>query len=297
MNATDRKQKGLCVVVFSVLPQAYQMLAAWAERHGHRLLLVVATPGPPARRSFGYRDVVAAAPAGQDILVTTRLRRSTPLLASLNPDLIVSFTFPYRIPPEITSLPTHCAVSLHPAPLPLYRGPNPMRMIYDAHPTLGATLHRTEEGFDTGAIYSRQESPLPENVTPTSVFGAWIPCMQLALEEGIERMLRGEPGAPQDETTATYGAAFTEEEHWLDWNTAARLLQCRATALNLFAPEARALIDGRACRVSGVELLADSEQRGPPGTILDRSAESFVLSTADRPVRVQVTPAAASTSA
>ncbi|HVC30818.1 MAG TPA: formyltransferase family protein [Steroidobacteraceae bacterium] len=252
-------------------------------------MLVITTPGPAVRRSSVYREIVAVAPPEQDVLVTTRLRRPIPLLKSLAPDLIVSFTFPYRIPPEVTTIPRFGAVNLHPAPLPLYRGPNPMRMIYDAAPTLGATLHRTEEDFDTGVIYSRQERPMPEEVTTENVFAAWIPCMQTALEEGVRRAVAGDPGTPQDHASATYGAAFSEDEHWLDWNAPVRLLQCRATAVNLFAPPMRANIDGSAYIIGTVQPLRGMRADGPPGTVIDHSGGSFTLCAADGVVRVEAT--------
>ena len=142
---------GLRIVTFNVLPPAYQMVAGWAQQMGHQLVLVVTTPGPSTRRTPTYREIVATAPAGQDVLVTTRLRRvAAPLIRELKPDLVVSMTFPYRIPPEITSIPRYGAVNLHPAPLPYYRGPNPLRGIYENFPTIGATLHRTEEDFRYG---------------------------------------------------------------------------------------------------------------------------------------------------
>jgi hypothetical protein len=90
---------GLRIVTFNVLPLAYGAVARWAEENGHTLALVVTTPGPSTRRMPMYTRVVGMAPPTVDVLVTTRLRRvALPLIRELRPDLIVSFTFPYRIP-------------------------------------------------------------------------------------------------------------------------------------------------------------------------------------------------------
>src|SRR6266542_1748044 len=96
---------GLRVVAYCVLPPAYGLVREWAERHGHRLLLLVTTPGPPARRSSTYRDIVGMAPPEQDVLITTRPKRTSALVAALRPDIVLSFTFPYRLPPEVLELP------------------------------------------------------------------------------------------------------------------------------------------------------------------------------------------------
>jgi methionyl-tRNA formyltransferase len=283
---------GLRVVTFNVLPIAYQMIAGWAAQTGNKLVLVVTTPGPSTRRTPSYRGVVESAPPGQDVLVTTRLRHvALPLIRELQPDLIVSMTFPYRIPQELTSIPRYGAVNLHPAPLPYYRGPNPARLIYDGFPTLGATLHRTEEEFDTGVIYSLQTAPLPEVVTPEAIFAVWPKLMTQAFAEGVERAVSGAPGTPQDHSKATYAAPFSEEEHWIDWNVARAVIQRRVTALNLLGqPSARGRIAGKEYVIQRVEPLAEAPAGAAPGAILDHNNTSMVIAVGDGAVRVVTTP-------
>src|SRR5579885_2081998 len=164
---------GLRIVAYCVRPQAYELIAGWCARNGHTLLLVVTSPGPKSRPTPTYREALA-------------------------PDLVISFTFPYRVPPEVVAIPKYGAVNLHPAPLPLYRGPNPLRGVYEGHPLLGATLHWIAPEYDTGNILARATCPLPDDRSVESVFGAWIGTMQQAFVEGIPRALAGEPGEPQD---------------------------------------------------------------------------------------------------
>jgi len=283
---------GLRVVTFNVLPIAYQMIAGWAAQTGNKLVLVVTTPGPSTRRTPSYHGVVESAPPGQDVLVTTRLRHvALPLIRALQPDLIVSMTFPYRIPPELISLPRYGAVNLHPAPLPYYRGPNPARLIYDGFPTLGATLHRTEEEFDTGVIYSLQTAPLPEVVTPEAIFGVWPTLMTQAFAEGVERAVAGAPGTPQDHSKATYAAPFSEDEHWIDWAEPRAVIQRKVTALNLLGrPSARGRIADKEYVIQRVEPLADAPAGATPGAILDHNSTSMVISVGDGAVRVVTMP-------
>ncbi len=96
----------LRVVTFNVLPLAYGVVSQWAAQAGHQIVLVVTTPGPASRRTPSYQAVLNSAAPTFDVLVTTRLRKvALPLIRALQPDLIVSFTFPYRIPPEICAIP------------------------------------------------------------------------------------------------------------------------------------------------------------------------------------------------
>lgn len=263
MRGTSREVgvEPLRIVACHVEPEAYRLVTGWAWERGHEIPLVVTTPGPPPRTYHGYREIVAEAPAGQDVLVTTRLKRAVPLIAALAPDLLLSYTFPSRIPAELRAVPRLGAVNLHPTPLPRFRGPNPARMVYEAEPTIGATLHRTEEGWDTGAILGRAEGPVPAVPTVEALHAAWRELLVAALDEGIGRVVVGDRGEPQDDARASYAAAFSAEEHWLDWSWPAATLQRRAAALNLLVPRALALIDGVPVRVVDVRPLG---HRQPP---------------------------------
>lgn len=290
MNDTERTG-GMRIVTFNVLPIAYGLVARWAEEQGHTIALVVTTPGPSMRRTPTYRGVIEMVPPGGDVLVTTRLRRvALPLIRELRPDLIVSFTFPYRIPPEITAIPRYGAVNLHPTVLPAYRGPNVARPIYEGFPQIGATLHWTAEEYDNGRILSQHAAPLPEEVTAEALMTAWAPPMVRTFAQGVERAVAGDPGTPQDESHATYAAPFTEEEHWLDWTETTRTILRKTTALNMFAPRsAKARIAGEPYRVQHIEPLPDVRTTSP-GTVLTRTEDGFVIGVGDGSVQVVVAP-------
>lgn len=285
----EQASGGARLILYCVEPLAYALIRRWAAHAGHHLTLIVTSPGPKRARSTGYRAIIAQAPPEQDILVTTGMRRIVPLLAALEPDLILSFTLPFRLPPEVTALPRHGAVNLHPAPLPAYRGPNPARMVYNGEPALGATLHRTAEAFDTGAIFSRQEAPAPAEITRATILQTWTELALRALDEGVPRALAGDPGTPQEEANASYAASFTSAEMWLEWALPATTLQRRATALNLFETQAKAWIDGRAYLVDEAEALPEASSPAPPGAVLDRSGGTVTVQTGRGALRIVTT--------
>ena len=283
------RNSGARVILYCVESAAYQLLSAWAAREHHSVVLVVTTPGRPDHRNTMYRDVVALAPPEQDVLVTTGMRRIAPMIATLAPDLIVSFTFPFRIPPEVTTIPRYGAVNLHPAPLPRYRGPNPVRMIYNGEPTLAATLHRSVPEFDAGAILSRHERPLPDDPSLDNILAAWDEIMMAVLTEGTRRALAGEPGTPQDDALASYAPPFTDEELWLDWNEPKVTIQRRASALNLVTVQAKGMIDGKEYRIHRVTPLPDAAPADPPGRLLGRHDGVMRIRAADGVVEVVAT--------
>ena len=288
----------LRVVAYCVLPQAYQLIAGWCADHGHTLQLVVTTPGPKSRPTGSYRGIVEAAPRDQEILVTTRMGRALSLLRQLQPDLVLSFTFPYRLPAEVTTVAKYGAVNLHPTPLPAYRGPNPFRSIYEGYPTLGSTLHWLSPEFDTGNILAQTLRPLPDDRSIGPLLGTWFGTMRPTLELGIPRAVAGDPGTPQDEREASYGAFFTAEERRLDWDTPAALLQGRAVVLNLNsegqadhdAPGCTAAIDGAEHAVQRITPLAGVAPPAAPGAVLARADGAIVLCCADAVLQVEARP-------
>lgn len=277
----------LRVVTFNVLPLAYDLVRRWAEETGNKLILVVTTPGPTTRRSTTYQQIVSAAPPGQEILVTTRLRTvALPLIQKLEPDLIVSFTFPYRIVPEIRQAARYGAVNLHPTHLPAYRGPNPMRSFYDGYPTLGATMHWIADDFDTGSVLSQHTAPLPHPVTPQNIIAAWRPLMGQAFYEGVARAVAGEAGVVQDEAQASYAAPFSAAEHWLDLIEPADVVQRKFTALHMAnAGSARVNLNGKAAGVEQLEVTWQASSAAP-GAIIEQHATTCLIQTADGQVRL-----------
>ncbi|HEV2109530.1 MAG TPA: formyltransferase family protein [Thermomicrobiales bacterium] len=285
MNHEHHRHQPLRIATCNVEPAAYRLVASWAKGRGHKVVLVITTPGPPPREYTGHREIVASAPPEHDILVTTRLKRAAPLIAATGPDVILSYTFPLRIPGQVIGIPRLGAVNLHPSPLPQYRGPNPARMVYDGAPTLGATLHRTTEGFDAGPILGRAEAPMPAPPTVERVLDVWHSLLTAALDVGMARLGTGDPGDMQDEKEASYAAAFTPEEHWLDWHWPAGVLQRRATALNLLFPAARARLHGEPIVVSEVTPVAYHGEH-LPGDIIEEWEDHAVIAVADGAVSV-----------
>lgn len=280
----------LKIVTFNFLPAAYDLVTQWIHDNGHEHILAVTTPGPKSRPTPEYIGIVENAPRNVDILVTTRLRSvATPLIHAMQPDLIVCFSFPYRITPELCTIPRYGAVNLHPAVLPAYRGPNVFRSFYEGWPEFGATAHWIDEEYDTGNILGQKAAPLPEEVTPENIFSIWGPLISEALDEGLERAIAGDPGTPQDDSKASYAAPFTNAEMWLDLSESQRVIQRKVTALN-FGPEklAKVRLGDEAFMVTAVELLPQQPPAASPGECLAKNEESLLMQAADGPVRLQV---------
>ncbi|GII57596.1 methionyl-tRNA formyltransferase [Planotetraspora thailandica] len=265
----------------------YNVIAEWAERRGHEIVLVVTPPvGTSDRYDKNAAPFVLQLPRETSVLVTRDLRSvAAPVIASLVPDLVISAAFPRLIPAEILGLPKYGALNLHPSPLPVGRGPNPGRLIYEGATTVGATLHRTEAEFDTGAILSQRERPLPDDLDGPALFAAWNEMLAEVLDEGVARAVAGERGTPQDPAKATEAPFYTEAERRIDLTEPAATLRRKVAALNVTSPQARVLLDGTEAIVTGLRLIS-SDGPAAPGTVLAHHDDGWTVQAGDQAIRL-----------
>jgi methionyl-tRNA formyltransferase len=161
-------------------------------------------------------ELVMGAAADLDVLLPSRRARIAPLLASVEPDLVVCMGFPWRIPADALAVPRLGWLNGHPSLLPLHRGPLPVAWAIRAgEDEIGITFHRMDADLDTGPILSRRSVPLGEP-EPPDVFDPRMGLVVVeALAEALERLEAGDEGVPQGEG-GSYESFFAEEDAWLD---------------------------------------------------------------------------------
>ncbi len=278
----------LKIVVFSILPFAFAGIQRWAEAQGHEIALLVTTPGPASRRNTAYLEIIKHAPPQQQIVVSTKMKRLAPYITSLEPDLIVSFTFPYLIPPELVEIPKHGAVNLHPTLLPKYRGPNPLRVIYDGESEIGATLHWTAPGFDTGNILSQHAWQAPEEATFEQMFGMVGQTAAAALAEGVPLAVAGDPGREQNDEEATYAARFGADDLVLDLASPAWLIKRQIGALRAGSQIPHVSVDNQYYPILEFEVLESAGDSATAGEITSRNGSQITVQTGNVPVLLTI---------
>jgi Methionyl-tRNA formyltransferase len=186
-------------------------------------------------------------------------------------DVVLVKTFPWKIPAEVLKLPRLGFVNFHYAPLPRYRGANPLFwMIKNGVKETGVTVHRMTAEFDDGPILLASKVSIPQGATMGMV------CTQLAysgveltgkllqlLEAGIVE------GAAQDSATAEWFGRPAPQDLFIQWDTmdaeAVRRLAC---ACNPWNKGAAASLNGWMIGISFASVLPPLEQAAIPGTIL-----------------------------
>lgn len=110
------------------------------------------------------------------------------------------------------------AFNIHAALLPRNRGPNPIQwaLIHDDEAS-GVTLHRLDDGLDTGAIVAQIAVPIGDEDDWRSLAEKLKRATNQLLDERFESLVSGRlDAAPQDESLACKNDRLTAESPRLD---------------------------------------------------------------------------------
>src|SRR5207245_7469550 len=90
-------------------------------------------------------ELVMGAAEELDVLLPASRSAIAPLLASVEPDLVVCMGFPWKIPSDALAVPRLGWLNGHPSLLPLHRGPLPVAWaIREGEEEIGITFHRMD---------------------------------------------------------------------------------------------------------------------------------------------------------
>src|SRR5215207_9012629 len=283
------------IVVFTNMPEGrtYSLVDRVVRPLGHRVVGVVTSPGPKRRRSPTYLEVVAAVSLGVDVIVSNHPERWAAMLAPLEPDLIISGGFPWRIPADVITLPRLGAINFHDALLPRHRGPNAVGWAFrmgDAE--TGMTIHRLSSEFDTGPILAQVRIPISDADDFSTLDPQFDAHMPWLLRLALERIARGDEGEPQDESQATEAGLFEDTWRVIDWRQPARTVHNQVRSwIGWRDIPAGALgeIDGETLQITKTRLAPNGpteHEPAPPGTVVHRDGERLVVQCGDAPIEI-----------
>jgi methionyl-tRNA formyltransferase len=175
-----------------------RLVIDYAIDHGIRVCAIVLPAGE--RNSSvreGFRD--SAVPVW-----SVDNRELEVLLEQIQPDVLVSIGWPYLLGPEIVSGPW-TPLNSHPTLLPKYRGPSPwFHVLANGETQTGVTVHRIDEGMDTGPILHQEQVSLTPFDTYRSLRSKTLALEPKAVLAALEKLQTGNAYfIPQDEGEAS----------------------------------------------------------------------------------------------
>lgn len=253
--------RGWRIVLVSTVPIVAQMLTDTLRGLGHNPVAVITArqdrvvEGRPAMTD-------ASAPSGLDLLMPASKHAMEQLVRACDPDLLVCWGFPWKIPLAALQIPRLGSINCHPAMLPRHRGPVPLAWALRAgDEQYGVTWHRMDAELDTGAILAQAPVPIEDDDFDIMTVGPRIGAVALGLLPGVlERIAVGDPGDPQPAEGATWAGHFGDDYATVDWSQPARKIhdQVRAWAFTFGlsqVPGPIAELDGRRVRLTRTSLL------------------------------------------
>jgi methionyl-tRNA formyltransferase len=196
-------------------------------------------------------------------------------------------TFPFMITPDILQLPPKGFINFHYGLLPQCRGPQPiLRHLLNNDAEAGVTIHKVDEGIDTGPVIMQEKIPIEDNDTYGTLQSklAFLAAKQAANLLKILSYGSMIPALPQDETKASYYEMPTAEELTINWNemTAQKIVRL-VNACNPWNKGAGATINNWLIGITEAEINRNTDETEiTPGTVIACNyEEGLVVKTID----------------
>lgn len=202
--------------------------------------------------------IIAALPAGTDLLLPGSSEGLGASLRGYDLDLLVCYGFSWRLPRSVLRIPRYGVVNIHCSMLPKYRGPAPVLWaIRNGDPHLGVTVHRMDEEFDAGPVLAQQDGiPIPDDVTPESLWTGLSPVLRGLLTVALDRAPDPSAGEPQAADGISQAGLMEPEFSVVDTAKTAREVHNQVRTFHFMGPHLGpvATVEGRPMRLLRTSL-------------------------------------------
>lgn len=212
-----------------------------------------------------------------------------PVLAQLQPDVLLSIFYDKILRPPVLALPRVAAVNLHFGLLPFNRGSFPIPWAIIDGNAAGVTLHHMDPGVDTGDIVAQVAVPVAEHETARDIYDRCTQAGRYLFEGNFPLVLEGRaPRRQQPGEGGTYYRPGYPFDRWVDWSQPAETLSRFVRALTFSPhPGARSAFTGREFEVRHPVWVTHGGAQSPAGTVLSVDARWATIATGDGSLRVQ----------
>lgn len=191
-------------------------------------------------------------------------------------------TFPYILPKEVWSLPQKGFINFHYGLLPQCRGPQPILWhLLNNDKEAGVTVHKVDEGIDTGEIIIQEKTDISNNDT-YGMLQTKLAYLAAKVAATLLKILSYGtfiPSSKQDESKAAYYEMPGAAELTINWNemTAEQIVRL-VNACNPWNKGAGTIINDWVIGVAEAEITELTQtELNTPGTIIECSVEKGLL--------------------
>lgn len=217
---------------------------------------------------------------GLPVHLTERVDAETiDVVKRADPEVIVVNSWYTRMPAELYDLPPHGTLNFHDSLLPKLTGFSPVLWaLISGQTETGLTVHRMDEGLDTGDILVQHALPIGPAETGTELVYRTMELIPVVLKEALTALESGSPQwRPQRKEDRSYFHKRSERDSAIDWTWPADDLERFVRALS--DPYPRAFTFYRGERIEIVEAhVSEAPYGGTTGRVIVQEGGGAVVS-------------------
>lgn len=214
------------------------------------------------------------------------------LFAEIQPDVAIMFGFSYRIPASIYEFPLLGFYNIHYSMLPAYRGPDPIFwQIKNGESSSGVSIHKVDEGFDTGNVVMQKVVPFIPGETWAIADGRHGITATDMILQFIEQLNQMPPHPIKEINPSSNYTKVKVEDLTIDWNSqTAAQIENLVNASNPVYGGAITTFRKQPVRIFEVSPVDGKGQVGVfPGTIIHADGSGlFVQCVDDHLLRINI---------
>jgi methionyl-tRNA formyltransferase len=223
------------------------------------------------------------------LVLITKKNYQQELLSSIekySPTIGIMMTFPFIITPQLLAVIPNGFVNFHYGLLPQCRGPQPiLRHLLNNDTHAGITIHKVDEGIDTGEIISQEKMVIDDSDTYGTLQAklAYLGAKQAANLLKILSFGTIIPSIKQNELLAAYYQMPTATELTINWQTmTAQQIIRLVNTCNPWNKGAGTLLNNWFLGIVEAEIIDEAIDGNRPGTILHCDKQNgLVIKTSD----------------
>jgi len=199
-------------------------------------------------------------------------------VASLTPDLLVSFAYGHIFGPKFLALFPLGGINIHPSLLPKYRGPSPIQAaILNRDTVTGITIQTIAPEMDQGDILAVEKIELSGTETAGSLG-------ELAAQKAagllVQVLMKIKDGTvtktAQNHNEASYCKLISRDDGLIDWSLSAAKIEAKIRAFDQ-GPLCRTIHNGRELYILKADIFKGQAQEKGCGQVLGIDKENGIL--------------------
>jgi methionyl-tRNA formyltransferase len=199
-------------------------------------------------------------------------------VASLKPDLLVSFAYGHIFGPKFLALFPLGGINIHPSLLPKYRGPSPIQAaILNRDTVTGITVQALAQEMDQGDILSAEKIELTGRETAGELTEM---SAQKSAQMIVRVLMKIADGTvtrtAQNHSEASYCTLISRDDGLIDWSLSAAEIDAKIRAFNP-SPLCRTIHNGRELYILKAGIFKGQNPEKKLGQVLGIDKENGIL--------------------